>query len=320
MRALVTLGAAALITTGGVTGVAEAAGTGAVTCARVDPYTGECLITATLPGSSTRVIDEGAAPTAQSGGPASACFYDHGQREVPCRTGAGYWSAERQCRISVVQPPPPLDEGVWAGETQHGIYRCSLDQPAGDAVTDYIFWEEVAPPGAEAPVDPPAPVDPAALAQEAVAAMGLQAIDIGIAPQAAPGSVGLVGLPVWMWAAQPTAVTVGPVTETATAGGVSVTATATIERIDWTMGDGTTVTCIGPGAPYDDAFGDQDSPDCGHRYQQASTGLPGDAYTIEATSYWTIDWAGSGAEGQIPLTVIAEEQIQVGELQVLVTG
>ena len=314
MRNSLILGAAVLITTGGVVSVAEAAGTGAVTCARVDPYTGECLITAAVPGNSPGGVDDGEGPAGVTKGTASTCFYDHGQQEVPCRTAAGYWSAERQCRISLVQPPPAPEDPIWTGQTDGAVYQCALDEQVGDALTTYNFWAAAPPPGAAAVVDP------AALAQQAVAAMGLQAIDIGIAPQAAPGSVGLVGLPVWMWAAQPTTTTIGPVTETASAAGVIVTATATIERIEWAMGDGTTVTCTGPGTPYDDTFGDQDSPDCGHRYQQASTGLPGDAYTVEATSYWTVDWAGAGAEGQIPLTVTAEQQIQVGELQVLVTG
>ncbi len=33
--------------------------------------------------------------------------------------------------------------------------------------------------------------------------MSLRPITIGIVPKAAPGSVGLVGMPVWMWVASP---------------------------------------------------------------------------------------------------------------------
>ncbi len=303
---------AAVLLTGAAPDVAHAVVTDPVTCQKLDPYTGECLITATAPGA------EPARAAADDGGDdatatAPGC-YDNRERKVPCRTAAGYWSAERRCRIAPVQPSPPLDDPIWAGVGPGGaFYTCSLDDPIGDAITDYTFWAAAPPPAAGATVDP------AALAEQAVTAMGLQAIDIGIAPEATDGSVGLVGLPVWMWVEEAAATTVGPLTEAASAGGVTVTATATVDRIEWTMGDGTTVTCTGPGTPYADTHGDQDSPDCGHRYQQASSGLPEDAYPISATSYWTVDWAGGGAAGRIALDFTAGTQIQVGELQVLVT-
>ena len=63
--------------------------------------------------------------------------------------------------------------------------------------------------------------------QIAIENMHLRAIDIGIAPEPGPDSIGLVGMPVWMWAANPDEHTVGPITESASAGGITVTATAT---------------------------------------------------------------------------------------------
>jgi len=148
--------------------------------------------------------------------------------------------------------------------------------------------------------------------------MDLRAIDIGIVPEPGPTSVGLVGLPVWMWTEQ-TANTWGPLTRTATAGGISITAAATVQRVDWDMGDGTTVTCTTPGTPYEDHHGDQMSPDCGYKYTQTSVGLPGNAYNITATSHWNVEWSGGGASGQITVELTAETQIRVGELQVLVS-
>ena len=104
--------------------------------------------------------------------------------------------------------------------------------------------------------------------------MHLSAIDIGIAPKPGPDSVGLVGMPVWMWAKNPSDQTVGPLTATASAGGITITATATLFRITWDMGDGTEVVCKTAGTPYDVSFGQKKSPDCGHTYTTSSGGEP----------------------------------------------
>ena len=107
--------------------------------------------------------------------------------------------------------------------------------------------------------------------------------------RARPDSIGLVGMPVWMWAANPDAHTCGPATASATAGGITVTATARVHQITWDMGDGTKVVCRTAGTPYKAAFGKQESPDCGHVYTTSSSHEPGDKFTVTATSDWVID-------------------------------
>lgn len=149
--------------------------------------------------------------------------------------------------------------------------------------------------------------------------MDLKAVQIGIVPEPKPGSIGLVGLPVWMWI-DPTEQTWGPISRTASAGGISVTATAKVKTLDWSMGDDSTVSCASPGTPYADSFGKTDSPTCGHRYTRTSLGKPGNAYQVGATSYWEIEWAGGGESGVIELDFTANTRIQIGELQVLVTN
>ncbi|GHJ97725.1 hypothetical protein SNE510_72440 [Streptomyces sp. NE5-10] len=85
--------------------------------------------------------------------------------------------------------------------------------------------------------------------------------------QLAPRAAGryLIGMPMWLWAT-PTPSTFGPVSASASAGAVTVTATAKVTSVRWVMGDGTTVTCAGPGTPYKTGYGATDSPTCGHRY------------------------------------------------------
>ncbi len=175
--------------------------------------------------------------------------------------------------------------------------------------------------GPPAPPAPP-PVPPAVVAQMAVSQMALKAIEIGIVPKNAPGFVGLVGLPVYMWTADPGPHTTGPISTTAAAGATVVTATGTLDRVVWTMGDGNTVVCAGSnavGTPYQTGFGADMSPNCGYRYDRSSEGQPGNAWRVTATSYWTVNWAGGGQAGTIPMQFNTATSIQVGEMQVLVS-
>ncbi|MFC4627932.1 hypothetical protein ACFO6V_06800 [Promicromonospora alba] len=141
--------------------------------------------------------------------------------------------------------------------------------------------------------------------------MQLRAIDIGIVPEEGPDRVGIVGMPQWMWVNEPRPKSFGPITRKATAGSASVTATAKVDKVVWDMGDGTTVTCVGAGTPYEDRFDTTESPDCGHRYTKQGE------YEVTATSYWTVQWEGMGQSGTIPLDFEASANIVMGEAQVI---
>ncbi len=141
--------------------------------------------------------------------------------------------------------------------------------------------------------------------------MNLRAVTIGIVPEDRPGRVGIIGMPTWMWAVTPSAATLGPVTRSASAGGFTVTATAKVIKVVWSMGDGESVTCIGPGTPYADSYGKSSSPTCGHTYTRAGK------YAVTARSFWTVTWAGVGQTGTIPLEFSRTTSITMGEVQVL---
>ena len=159
--------------------------------------------------------------------------------------------------------------------------------------------------------DPLPPPDPRVLAQQAVDSMNLKAINIGIVPEDRPGSIGIIGLPSWMWVEAPAENTMGPITRSASARGYTVTAVAKVTKIVWNMGDGRTVTCTGPGTPYADSYGKQSSPTCGHTYTRQGR------YTVSATSYWTVEWAGIGQTGTIPIDFTTTTNITMGESQVI---
>jgi hypothetical protein len=155
--------------------------------------------------------------------------------------------------------------------------------------------------------------DPRQLANQAIVAMNLRPITIGIVPEPYPDRVGLVGLPSWMWVENPTENTVGPITRTAGTGAATVTATATMKRIVWVMGDGNVVTCANTGTKYQESYGKSPSPTCGHRYTKQG------AYTVSATTHWDITWTGIGQTGTISLTFTQSVGITMGEIQVITT-
>jgi len=171
-------------------------------------------------------------------------------------------------------------------------------------------------PGAPPAAPPPPPPSPAQVAQIAISQLKLTAAT----PHVSADPNLAVGLPVWMWVDQAPNTT-GPVSTTATAGPTSVTAVATLSRIDWSMGPaGAVVSCVGPGtpAPAGPIFHGNTSPDCGYSYALRSlperTGGTG-KWPITATAVWSISWFGGGQAGGQGLNLTARTAVEVGELQ-----
>jgi hypothetical protein len=85
------------------------------------------------------------------------------------------------------------------------------------------------------------------------------------------------------------------VTATATAGGVSATITAIPVQVAWTPGDGGSVTCDGPGVPYNVSWGSTPPPSstgaCTYTYSTTGT------YTLSATASYDVTWTSTGAGG-----------------------
>jgi hypothetical protein len=156
-------------------------------------------------------------------------------------------------------------------------------------------------------------VDPGAaaesIARTLLARLQLEPITMGWTPLR-PGSMGIVGLPTWLWVDDPGRVTWGPAT--ISAGGVTLT--ARVESVSWDMGNGDVVRCTGTGTPWARGMGAGPSPTCGYTYQRQ-----GD-YTVRATAHWVARWSGYGRSGGIPLDLSQERMLEVGEVQVIVTN
>ncbi|MEU9014646.1 ATP/GTP-binding protein [Streptomyces sp. NPDC048479] len=211
-----------------------------------------------------------------------------------------------ECKLTKVVPKPPANHPAWKGadpEKNDLYFRACSD--GGQNNPDGFI---VVPQGQPAPQ-----VDPQELAQRAVDSMTLLGPDI-----ASPKAAGkyTVGVPMWMWVNQ-SATTYGPNTASASADGVTVTATAKVSKVVWQMGGGDSVTCNGPGTPYQASEGMSQSPTCGHVYSKTSAGSQNGKYQVTATSTWTIDWQGGGAAGQLTEVRQTNVQVAIGEVQVV---
>jgi hypothetical protein len=232
----------------------------------------------------------------------------------PTAKGSDKDTGPQLCSVKRLDPQPPASDPVWDGHKpgDGAIYTriClsdALAAAAGAQIVPQVFW------AAQAPA---VNVDPEQLAREAVDRMLLTGPSI-----ASPRAAGqyLVGVPMWMWVNE-SATTYGPNTASASLAGVTVTATAKVSTIVWSLGDGSAVTCTGPGTAYAATYGKRESPTCGHTYSTASAAKAGGKYAVTATATWTVNWqvvGGAGETGQFAETRQSQMQVAIGELQVV---
>jgi hypothetical protein len=205
-------------------------------------------------------------------------------------------------------PPGSSSSGKWY------LVEC---QGTADLYRDGLTWiPTAAAPGAA----PPGPaVDPAVLAQQAENSMRLPSPQI----ETNPNTQAIVNLPTWLWLDQGTW---SPESVSASVGTVTATATATPEQVQWTMGDGGSVVCNGPGTPYQPSVpAESQATNCSYTYSRSSagepsaTGDPNDAgFAVTATITWGVTWSAQGepAGGVLnPLTTSSSRSLPVEQIQ-----
>jgi hypothetical protein len=217
----------------------------------------------------------------------------------------GSWSNSHQCYMKQVIPQPPPNDFRWQGHTDGSIWACTREQGYDDG--RHIVAEWVWLPGKPDVILP----DPVTLAYEAIAKMRLAAPLIRTAP--GRGEIGIVNMPVWLWVVT-TEETWGPIERSASVPGLTVTATARVKAVNWSLGDGTTIRCDGPGTPYTKEMGARNSPTCGHTYTRTSHEEPNCRYPVTAVAQWQITWRSTlGDVGDISTTRRAATQVRIGE-------
>jgi hypothetical protein len=249
-----------------------------VTCEQ-HPSSPECVLDPRTPGS-------GSDAAGGEGGGVQGCVHPSSGGQVPCHLsqygwygGDGCWyramSADEVAHWGLVEPTAP------------GRYFQGTCLDAGLAPVGTRFRVFAGQPGVEV------------LAQQAVRRLRLPAPAIRVNPLITVDSPGppaqLVHVPTWLWVDSGSW---GTRRATATAGGLSVTATAQPARVEWSTGDGGAETCAGPGTPWKPGSDASKASSCSHTYVTPSP--PGGAYTLRATVTWEISWSGGGQSGTRP--------------------
>jgi hypothetical protein len=163
-----------------------------------------------------------------------------------------------------------------------------------------VIWVTTGPNQAAAPH-----TNPVVLAQQALSQLPLPAPTIDMAPP--PNRDQLVNVSTWLWI---NGSAWQALSATATAGPVSARATATPAEVVWLMGDGHSVTCTGPGTPYDSSNPNATT-NCSYTWTQSSAGQPGGVYHVTATVYYQATWAAAGAPGGGSLGLVPGPSSQV---------
>ncbi len=234
-------------------------------------------------------------------GVVGAVYRKPSARRIPVSPAAAFRPRGQPVATGLVTDPQPGQSGAWY------TYKCT-----GNGVHDTLFrppvWIPDGPQQGGQALMPP----PAQLAQVAHDQLRLPSPRI----EANPAGDQLVNLPTWLWLDKGSW---GPISATASVPGLSVTATAQPISVDWTMGDGNTVTCTGPGVPYAaDGNPKGPSPACGYTYHSSSAGQPGQAYAVRAAMHWTVTWSGAGQAGTFPdMVTESAAAFRVAESQAL---
>lgn len=237
---------------------------------------------------------------------------------VPCQTEYGTWNGSTGY-VRVADPQPPKGSSYWEGNDDGVIIEYTPYECADRGVNcddRSLEWAPNPPAGPQISADE--------LARRAVARMNFAIGSIGSTPPPTSSNgdaLGQMGLPIWLWLTNRDVA--DPITETAADGGLSVQATAALDRTEWLISRNgqalATVTCRGadaPGTPYDGRDAKLPSPTCGFPADfNAHTGN----LTLTATAHWTVTWTSSnGQDGTIDVPPQSTETvIRIGETQAI---
>lgn len=270
LAVVTTLAAAAILLSAG--GGAPAWADGPEDCpGQWDPEQGIC-IQVPIPGTPGATPN----PTDNTGGGGPAVCRDQDGREVPCtKNGLSWWGAPHWCYAEPQNPqnPPPRghknENGQW--------WTCQLDSN-GTSASFAVWWVP----------DGSAPVDPAAIAQQLRVSLPYELTDAKIAPP--PTYHSYISYVNWLW------VESGQwhdVTASRSVGGATVTLTATPSYTSWDMGNGDTVSCVGPGREWAKGMPEDAPTNCSYAYDEMED-PEGDTWTVTARINYTLAWTCRG--------------------------
>lgn len=280
-----------------------------------------CTIVVTAPGSDGAgqgSADGGGGVRFNDGSGSAADFVDTGAAEgasVAVGGAAPRALNSTECDWTTLSPSPGAGDPRWGGAdpATNTIIQNNCNGPTRYAV----IANGTAVAGGGAALAPPPPPDPAVLAQQAIGQLQVPKPAIHLGPD--PDKIA-VNFDTWLWLDS-----AAPVSSTVALGGISVTATATLSSVDWSMGEPLTldggaiasVTCQGPGTAPSQNSDFNVPPPCGYMFkyrslQERTNGVG--QWPVSATATWSVTWAAStGQTGADSLSATSTTNVEVGE-------
>ena len=304
--------AAAAILTGGVaSGPAWADGPG--DCPPGTGWNGDlgACIAITIPGQSP-----GSSPSSGGGGSAPAECHNQDGSVVPCsKNGLSWWANPHWCYAEPQNPQPTADDPVWAANNitpaDGQFWTCSTCAAGSNTCTGQVWWV----------ANGTQPVDPVAVATTLQATLPYELGNAKIAPP--PTYHTYISYKNWLW------VPSGQwhaVTGSQSQNGATVTLTATPSYTQWDMGNGDTVSCVGPGRVWVTGMPEDAPTNCSYAYDEMKD-PEGDTWTVSARINYTLAWTCTGncgglTGGDLPAVLAAAgntTSITVYQRQTVVT-
>ena len=239
-------------------------------------------------------------------------------------TGSGGSSTPDPCKYDAVVPTPPAGDPRWGGaDSTKGVLYAMSCPDALNAVTRNPVYAFIRYVYAATGTTPQAVVpDPVALAQQAISALNIPTPAVSFGPDPAK-----IAANYWtyLWVSN-----AAPKTATAAAGPVSVTATATLTSVMYSMGEPVSasdlstpsapLTCTGAGVdlgPSVDITATPPAGSCAYMFHVRSTaGRTNGAgsWPVTATATWTVVWTSNiGVGGTVvPPARASTTQVRVG--------
>lgn len=286
-----------------------------------------CTIVVTAPGSdgtSQRSTDGGGGVKFNDGSGSAADYVatngaaGAADEEIPDGAIAGGSPkalASTECDWTTLSPSPGVGDPRWGGAdpATNTIIQNNCNGPTRYAV----IANGTAVAGGGAALAPPPPPDPAVLAQQAIGQLQVPKPGIHLGPD--PDKIA-VNFDTWLWLDS-----AASVSSTVALGGISVTATAALSSVDWSMGEPLTldggaiasVTCQGPGTAPSQNSDFNVPPPCGYMFkyrslQERTNGVG--QWPVSATATWSVTWAAStGQTGVDSLSATSTTNVEVGE-------
>ena len=242
---------------------------------------------------------------------------------TPADTSTGTSSSEpipinsQECQWFAIESPP-ADDPRWEGNDS-STGAVIANDCNGPTVYQFMAGPAVGGPTA---LPPPTPEE---LAEQAYNEISIPKPTVGAGPDRTKLAVNLW---TWLWIDDP-----GTQTVTIAAGGISITAVATLTSTTWSLGEpaptggpytpgpAVTITCQGTGTAPSANYDWKAEPPCGHKYtwMSAKDRTNGSGkWPITATSNWNVTWqSNTGVSGSTVLNASSTDALEIGEYRVV---